>query len=148
MNASKRIELVVENLAASWTDAVLETLRAAGLGRLTIDRELETWRVLKAVLRSELRWQRVFRSSMLVSVNELMERVLWKAAMWVAKKLMPHASSPEFATRLRRLTAGHSVTRVDRHLFAEITRQPSLPAGFQSPLSTDFVPRPRVVAAG
>lgn len=148
MDALKKTERLVENLAASWTEAVLETLNAAGLRRISVERELETWRTLTSVLRSELRWQRVFRSSMLVSVNEFMERVLWKAALWVAKKLSPQAGSPEFVRRLRQLAAARRATWVERHLFSEILRQPSVPAAFKSPGSTDFVPRLNLAVAG
>ena len=74
MNTANDLTLLVEELAGLWTEPALEILKAAGIGSISVDMELDAWRTLKKVLHSELRWQRAFRHSTLVSLSAVMEQ--------------------------------------------------------------------------
>jgi hypothetical protein len=140
--------LLVDDLAAHWTEPALEILKAAGFGPISVDMEVETWRALQEVLRSELRWQRAFRLSTLVSLSTVMEQVLRKATLIAARIFEPQAVSSEFKTRIRRLAGDRRSTLAERRLYAEIARQPGLRAAFKPPSRTDFTPRLRVSVLG
>ena len=58
MNTANDITRLVDDLAGHWTDAALESLKAAGIRAISVDMELETWRSLKKVLQAHFRWQR------------------------------------------------------------------------------------------
>jgi hypothetical protein len=139
---------LVDGLAAHWTDPALEILSAAGVSAVSIDMELATWRTLKRVLRAEVRWQRAFRFSTLVSLGMLMEQVLRKASLLAAEQFAPHVVSAEFESRIRSLVRDRRVTREERRLYAELVRQSALRAAFKPPSQTDCVPRLRVSALG
>jgi hypothetical protein len=145
MNDSTRL---VDDLAAQWTEPALEILKAGGVPAISIDMELETWRTLKEVLQAEIRWQRAFRFSTLVSLSMLMEQVLRKAALLVAKKFVPVAVTPEFRLRIRSLVRGRSATPAERRLYIALVSQPGLKAAFKLPSRTDYFPRLHVSAVG
>jgi hypothetical protein len=54
MNTTKNLPRLVDDLAAHGTELVLGILSRAGL-RISVDTEIETWRVLKEVLRAALK---------------------------------------------------------------------------------------------
>lgn len=139
---------LVDDLAAHWTDPALEILKAAGVPAISIDMELDTWRTLKEVLQSELRWQRAFRFSTLVSLGMLMEQVLRKATLSAAQKFAPQAVADDFENRIRRSVRDRRATVAERRLYAELVRQPALKAAFKPPTRTDYFPRLRVSAVG
>jgi len=104
------------------------------------------WEILKDVLHSELRWQRAFRSSTVVSLRMLMEQVFQSAVVFVYQR---HAAWPipyEFSARIRQFAADRRATTTERRLYMEIIREPSLRAAFKAPSRTDFVPRFRLSA--
>jgi len=137
---------LVDDLTAFWTDPALEILKAVGLPAVSIDMELATWQTLTEVLRSELRWQRVFRLSTLLPLSTLMEQVLRTATLLVAEKFTPQAVSPEFENRVRSSVRDRRATAPERRLYAELIRQPALKAAFKPPTRTDYFPRLRVSA--
>jgi hypothetical protein len=47
MKRANELMTLVDDLAGSWTDHVLEILRAAGIRTVSVDMELETWRTLR-----------------------------------------------------------------------------------------------------
>lgn len=53
MNRKNDLTRLANDLAAHWADPVLEILNAVGISYFSIDMELETWRVVKKVLRQE-----------------------------------------------------------------------------------------------
>jgi hypothetical protein len=69
MSTTGPITRVVDDLAAHWTDPVLEILKVGGIGNISVEMELATWRTLKEVLNTELRWQRSFRVSTLAGIH-------------------------------------------------------------------------------
>ena len=103
MKTANEVTVLVDDLAASWTEPTLEILKDAGLRDISVDTELQTWGMLRMVLRQELRWQRSFRVSTLVSLSTLMERVLREAALVVAGNADPEAITYELEKRVRRL---------------------------------------------
>ncbi len=115
---AKDITRLVDELAGHWTEPALTILTAAGLQRISVDMEVETWRTLKKVLCAELRWQRSFRFSTLVSLSTLMEQVLRKAMLTVAQKLEPQVVSHEFENNLSRLAGERRATAVERDLYS------------------------------
>jgi len=141
MNAANDLTLLVDDLAGHWTEPVLETLRAAGVQRITVDMELEAWQILKKFLHFELRWPRALRVSTLVNLSAVMEQVFRKAALMVARRFDPYAVTPEFKVRIRRLAGERRSTAAERRLYGEIVRQPVLGAAFKPPSRTDFTPR-------
>ena len=142
------LTLLVDDLAGHWTEPVLEILKAAGVRLVSVEMELETWRTLRKVLHSELRWQRAFRLSTLVSMSAVMEEVLRKATLLVARRFEPHLVGDEFKTRIRRLAGEWRAMAAERRVYAQIVRQPVLRAAFKPPTRTDFVPRLCVSALG
>jgi hypothetical protein len=148
MNTANDITNLVEDVAAHWTDPALEFLRAAGIHGVSVDMELETWRTLKKVLQSELRWQRAFRFSTLVSLGTLMEQVLRQATLSVALRFEPQSVSSEFETRIRRLAGDRRSTAAERDLFARMVRLPAMRAAFKPPSRTDYFPHLKVSALG
>jgi hypothetical protein len=148
MNTASEITMLVDELAAHWTDSALEILRAAGVRKMSVDMELEAWRTLKRVLHRELRWQRAFRFSTLVSLSTLREQVLRQAAHLVAEEFEPAALSYEFERRVRRAAADQRSSEIERRLYARMTGQPTLHAAFKPPTRTDFTPRLRISTVG
>jgi hypothetical protein len=138
----------VEDLAAHWTDPALEILRAVGVHDVSVDMELETWQTLKKVLQSELRWQRAFRFSTLVSLGTLMEQVFRQATLSVAQRFEPQSVTSEFENRIRRLAGDRRSTAAERDLFARMVRLPAIKAAFKPPSRTDYFPHLKVSALG
>jgi hypothetical protein len=148
MNTANELTLLVDDLAGHWTEPALEILKAAGIRPISVDMEFEAWRILRELLHAELRWQRAFRFSTLVSLGTVMEQVLRKATLLVAQKFEPRSVSYAFESRIRRLAGERRSTAAERRLYAEIVRQPALRAAFKPPSRTDFTPRLRVSALG
>jgi hypothetical protein len=139
---------LVDNLAGHWTELALAILKAAGIGPISVEMELEMWHTLKNVLRSELRWQRAFRLPTLISLSTVTEQVLRKATLLVAQKFEPQAVTYAFERWLRQSIGDRPSTTTERRLYAEIVRQPELGAAFKPPSRADFPPRLRVSAPG
>jgi len=110
MSTVNEMSPLMVDLAASWTDSVLEILKMAGIRNISVDMEVEAWRTLKKVLQCELRWQRSFRMSMLASVGTLMEHVLRRAALLVVHKYEPGQITYEFEKQVRRLAGDQQPT--------------------------------------
>src|SRR5207302_515453 len=122
MNTTNELTLLVDNLAGHWTEPALEILKAAGLHPVSVDMELEAWRTLRKFLHSELRWQRAFRQSTLVSLSTVMEQVLRKATLHVARRFEPPLVSLAVESLIQRLAGERRSTAVERHLYARIVR--------------------------
>ncbi len=146
MNVVNNSNELVDDLAAHWTDAALDILKASGVPAISVAMELETWQALTKALQCEIRWQRAFRSSTLVSLGMLMEQVFRKATLAVARKFAPQVVSTGFEVRVRSSIRDRRATPAERWLYAELVRQPALKAAFKPPTRTDFVPRLRVSA--
>jgi hypothetical protein len=89
MTTANDITLLVDDLAGQWTDAAMRILKGAGMPRISVDMEVEAWQTLKKVLRTEIRWERLFRFSSLVSWSGFTEQALRKSAILVAQKFEP-----------------------------------------------------------
>src|SRR5262249_35085810 len=76
MYTTDDFETLIDDLAAHWTDQTLAALKAAGVPVVTVDMEIAAWRILKRVLRVELKSNQALRLPTLVSLSALMERVL------------------------------------------------------------------------
>ena len=50
MNAVNQLTAIVDDLAARWTDYILEKIGATGVNKITVDIELETWHIVKKAL--------------------------------------------------------------------------------------------------
>jgi hypothetical protein len=148
MNMTNDLTPLVDDLAGYWTLPALEILKAAGVGPISVDMELETWRILKIGLHCELRWQRAFRQSTLVSLSTFMEQVLRKATFVVARRFEPRVVSDELKTQIRRSAGERQSTPAERRLYAQIVRQPALREAFKPLSRTDLAPRLRVSAPG
>jgi len=148
MNTANDITNLVEDLAAHWTDPALEILRAAGIHAVSVEMELQTWQTLKKVLQSELRWQRAFRFSTLVSLGTLMEQVFRQATFSVVAGSVHQSVSSEFENRIRRLAGDRRSTAAERDLFARMVRLPAMRAAFKPPSRTDYFPHLKVSALG
>jgi hypothetical protein len=144
MNTVDDMTRLVDELAALWTEPALEILSATGMQSITVDMEVEMWGILKDVLHTELRWQRAFRSSTVVSLRMLMEQVFRTAASFVYQRHTPWPIPYEFSARVRRFAADRRATMAERSLYMEIIRQPRLRAAFKLPSRSDFVPRFRL----
>jgi hypothetical protein len=145
MNAANDLTVLVDNMAGHWTESVLKILRGAGIP-ISVDTEIEAWRMLKKVLHAELHWQRSLRFSTLVSMSALMEQALRKAATLVAQKFSARSVPYQFKSRINQLARERRPSAPERVLYSAIVRQPALRAVFKEPTRTDFVPRLRVPA--
>ena len=141
MNTANDSTRLADDLAAHWTDPALEILKAAGVDVVSVDMELETWQTLMQILQAELRWQRAFRLATRVSLSMLMEQVLRKTTLLVARKFAAQAVSAEFMNRLQRLVHDRRTTAAELGLYAALVRQLGLRAAFKPPSRTDYVPR-------
>ena len=148
MKTTNELTRLVDELAAHWTDSALEILKDAGIGNLSVDVELELWRALRKVLQGELRWQRAFRFSTRVSLNTLMEQVIRKAVLVVARKLEPKAISRSFENFVLGAVGGRRATAAERRLYSELAQEPAVHAAFKPLSRTDFTPHLRVSAVG
>lgn len=148
MNTTRNSTRLVDDLAGHWTEPALEILKSAGIHEVSVRMELETWLTLKNVLHSELRWQRAFRSSSLVSLSTLMEQVLARGILLVAQQFEPEKISAEFERRVQRLVRDRRPTVAERDLYAEMVQQPKIRVAFKPPSRTDFYPRLQVSAIG
>jgi hypothetical protein len=54
MNAASKLTALVDDLAARWTDRILEKIGATGVSTITVDTELETWHMVKKALYAQL----------------------------------------------------------------------------------------------
>jgi hypothetical protein len=54
MNTAIDTTNMVDELVGRWTDLALSNSRAAGIERVGVDMEIETWRTLKNLLESEV----------------------------------------------------------------------------------------------
>jgi hypothetical protein len=148
MKTTNEMTRLVDDLAALWTEPVLEILQAAGVRRVPVDMELETWRLLRKVLRSELRWQRAFRFSTQVSFGTLMEQVLRNTALLVVRNFSPQFTSSRVEMQIRRMVADRQATPAERRLYTAIVGEPALHAAFKPLSRTDLVPRLHALAVG
>jgi hypothetical protein len=133
MKTANDIAVLVDDLAGQWTEPALEILKATGVRPISVDVELEAWRTLKNVLRSELCGQQAFQASTQASLSTVKEQVLPRAALLVARKLEPESISSDFESQVRRLAGDRPSTPSEHHLYAEIVRQLALRAAFKPP---------------
>ncbi len=148
MKSTNEMTGLVDDLAALWTEPILEILKVAGVGRVPVAMELETWRTLRKVLRSELRWQRAFRFSTQVSFGTLMEQVLRTTALSVLRNFSPALTSAAAEIQIRRLVGDRQGTPAERRLYAAMVREPALHAAFKPLSRTDLVPRLHSLSVG
>jgi len=135
---------LVDDLAAHWTEPVLEILKSSGIRSISVDIEIEAWRTLKRILRSQFRWQRAFRYSTLVSLGMVMQDTIREAVLILARQFDPGRVSSQLEGQVRQWAGERRSTAAERRVFAEIVRQPSLRAAFKPPSRTDFTPRLQV----
>jgi len=148
MNKANDVALLVDDLAAHWTESALEILTDAGIQQVSVAMEVETWQTLKKLLRSELRWQQEGPFSTLGSMSALMEQVLRRAAMLAAQQFEPQAVTADFKARIWRSMGERRFTAKERGLYADIVRQPALRTAFKPPRRSEFSPRLRLSALG
>jgi len=144
MITTNALALLIDDLAAHWTEPTLAILKAVGLRKITVEAELDAWRALKTALNQELRWQRSFRVSTLVSFSTLMEQVLRVAAEVIARKWEPEVISYEFERIVRRAAGERRGTDAERRLYARIVGLPHMHAAFKPPTRSDLTPHLRV----
>jgi hypothetical protein len=107
MNDTNVLALPVDDLAGHWTERTLEILHGAGIGRITVDMEVEAWRTLKELLCSI--WQRSLRSTP-ASLTAFASQTLSKAALSVAREFEPQSVSREFENRIDELSGAEELT--------------------------------------
>jgi hypothetical protein len=146
MNASRDFVRNVDELAAHWTEPVLAILKSLDFGQVTVELELETWRAVKIAIRRELRWQRVFRASTLVSLSRLLGESLAQAVMSLFRTHRPERISYRLEARVRQMAAERRATGAERNVFVELVRGSGPRAGLKAPSVSDFVPRLRLSA--
>jgi hypothetical protein len=146
MNASREFVRNVDELAAHWTEPALAILENSDFGPVTVDVELETWRAVKIAIRRELRWQRVFRASTLVSLSRLLGESLAQAVMSMFRTHRPQRISYQLEARVRQLAAERRANAAERMVFIELMRRPGARAALKAPSVSDFVPRLRLSA--
>jgi hypothetical protein len=144
MNTTKVYALLIDDLAAHWTESALAILKDAGLGPISVETELETWRSLRKELHKEVRWQRSFRVSTLVSLRTLREQVLRSAAMAIAEKSDSNVLTYDVESRIRSAAADVRSTDAERLLYSTLVELPLLHSAFKGPTRTDYTPRLRV----
>ena len=143
MNAAKETTRHAEELAAHWTDRALQILRGEGLRPLSVHAELRAWRALAAVLRDELRWQRVFRAATLVSLTSLREHVLWKAVAGLLRHALDGHVSSDSRARIRQAAAQRGSTPAEVDAYRALIAEPAARASFKAPTRSDFTPHLR-----
>jgi hypothetical protein len=124
MNVANDMTLSMDELAGYWTEPALKMLKAAGIERISVEMEVEAWRMLKRVLRGKMRWQVWFRSSRPVSLSMLMRHTLRTAVFWVARKFEPQSVSFDFQNRIDQWVGQRQATAAERALFTRIVRGP------------------------
>ena len=144
MNTTNMLALLIDDLAADWTEPALEILKDAGLRTISVETELDTWRALQKALRQEMRWQRSFRVSTLVSLRTLREQVLRTAVMVIAREYDANLTSYEFEMRIRGAVADVPCDDAERGHYARMVQLPSMPWAFKGPTRTDYTPRLQV----
>src|SRR5262249_52364984 len=124
MKTSNRTTRLVGDLAAHWTEPVLRLLKEAGKGHLSVQSEVETWQTLNDVLRTELRWQRVFRSARTSSLSMVMEQVLRRTLLVLARRYNLSPALHELEKRIRRMIRDRRSNVAEGRLFGELLGQP------------------------
>jgi len=148
MNTANDLTLLVDDLAGHWTESALEILTDAGIRQVSVAMEVEIWKTLKKLVRSELRGQQEYPFSTLGSLSALMEQVLRRAAMRAAQQFEPQALTADFKARIWRSAGERRFTATERGLYADIVRQPGLGTAFKPSYGSGFTPRLRVSALG
>jgi len=139
---------LVDDLAAHWTDAALEILRSAGIRSISVDLELDIWRNIKRTLNAEVRWQRAFRYSTLVSLSTLREHVLHKTTLPAVRMIVVPELVRTIEDRVRSLVRVQRTTAAEARIYDALVRQPALHAAFKPPTRTDYFPRLHATIAG
>lgn len=112
MNTAKDFTLLANEWAGLWTETALTILKRAGLQRISVEMEIEVWKTLESTLQAELQRQASLCFLPLVSLSDLMERVLRKTTLLVAQRLEPQTVTDEFEDRLSQLAeVGRRVAR-------------------------------------
>jgi hypothetical protein len=140
MNTAKQITRLTEDLAAYWTEPVLELLKDAGLTPLSVESEIQTWHTLNALLQAELRWQRAFRSATTVSLSALRELVFRQAILVLARP-----APRELDRSLRQEIRTRPANAIESWLYGQLVREPALRPALKPLSRTDFVPHLRPV---
>ncbi len=147
MNAVKDHKLSIEDLAGQWTESALKILKTAGLRPISVELELEVWRTLKVVLAADLRWQRMFRFSTLLSLSTLMEQSLRKATLLILRKFVPQSLSTVVTQRIGQLAEEQRSFAVKRGLYSATVRLPAATRAASNLSQSGLVPRATVAAA-
>jgi len=114
MNPADEVTRLVDDLAARWTDPVLEFVKAAGAGPITVETELSVWQALRTSLEAVFRPQRSPRATVALSWKEVIERVLLRATLSVVRQSRSTALPSGLEARLRRLAGERDSTRNHR----------------------------------
>jgi hypothetical protein len=147
MNTAIDTTKMVDDLAGYWTDLALSISRAAGIERVGVEMEIETWRTLKNLLESEVARGHSPWFSTLLSQGSLMHRVLGKAVVWVALKLQPQAVSRQFKNRVAWLARQAGPSAVERRLSSAIAKLQAA-SEFEAPVPASRGSRLQAAACG
>jgi hypothetical protein len=140
MNASFKSRRLIEELAAHWTDAALPLLRIIGVHYVSVESELDVWRVLTDSLQIELRWQRAFRFRRTASLESVKAHVLRRTAALLARQAGLRRAGPELERRLSMFLQDEPVTNWELRVFNQIMHTPEPHWNLRRGRQTDFVP--------
>jgi hypothetical protein len=146
MNAANDKTRLVDDLAALWTEPVLEILKASGTRHVSVDLELAVWHTLRKVIRIKLGNQ-AFRSATLAPLASLMEQVLRRATVHLILTFHVPVLARAVEKRVFQEAGGRIATPTERRIYAELIRQPGTKNAFKPLSGTDYLPRLQAVMA-
>jgi len=121
MNAANEVARLVDDLAARWTDSVLELLKVSGVMGSSVAMELETWHALKDALQLTLRRHQGLRSPP-ISVDAFMRQIFLWTMLRVARKFAPGFDSFAMEDRLRPWLGRRKIKASEYGLYLDIVR--------------------------
>jgi hypothetical protein len=142
MNAESNSARLAEDLAGAWTDAALELLRRSGVPEISVAMELETWRIITNILRSEMRLERGFHLRPFLTALDLKEQVLFRATLLARGQFASRNKLFDLDDSFQSLVRGKRLTSIERELYWE---------AFQAKRSTrrtDYFPKVGAAAIG
>jgi hypothetical protein len=116
MKIKRDFASLVDDLAALWTEPVLEIMKASGVNVISVDMEIETWRTLRRVVHAQLRWQRAFRYSTLVSIGMVMQDAIREVTLLLMARSHPCLVSSQFEGQIRLWAGERRSTATERRL--------------------------------
>lgn len=137
MNTANDFNLLAHEWAGLWTETALTILKRAGIRRISVEMEIDVWKTMERMLQVEFKRQASLNCLPVMSLSDLMERVLRKTTLLVAQKFEPQTVSDAFEDRV------HRIAEERRETSEKFARRSLRRDSFAQPIQVVAAPRRR-----